>query len=189
MFWIGSHTIRSDSEPELAAAGTLTGSGRFTQRPWPSAFTVSGMSGIGWPCVTTRVSERPIISVPRVTMKDGIRALVTISPAISPKNGPTQSAASMATRMIQSSCCPVVPDGIQRTISQPATAADRPTTEPTATSNSPEIMTMVMPAATISITVIWPKRLPMLIGDRKRSFETCMMTTRMASTPIAWIRL
>jgi hypothetical protein len=189
MFWMGSQTTRSESDPEAAAAGTSTGSGRLTQRPCPSAFTPSGMSGMGWPCVTTSVRLRPIIRVPRVTMKDGIRALVTMRPATSPKNGPTQSAARMARRMIQASCWPVTAEGIQRTISQPATAADSPTTEPTATSNSPEIMTMVMPAATISITVIWPSRLPMLIGDRKRSLETCMMTTRMARTPIAWMRL
>jgi hypothetical protein len=71
----------------------------------------------------------------------------------------------------------------------PATAADRPTTDPTETSNSPAIMTRVMPAATISITVICPRRLPMLTGDRKRSLATCMMTIRTARTPRAWIRL
>ena len=72
---------------------------------------------------------------------------------------------------------------------QPATAADSPTTEPTATSNSPEIMMMVMPAATISMTVIWPSRLPMLTGDKKRSLAICMRTISKASTPSAWIRL
>ena len=72
---------------------------------------------------------------------------------------------------------------------QPATAADRPTTEPTETSNSPAIMTIVMPAATINMTVICPKRFPTLAGDRKRSLAICMTTIRIASTPSAWIRL
>ena len=48
------------------------------------------------------------------------------------------------------------------------TAADSATTEPTEMSNSPEIMTIVMPAATISGTAIWPIRLAMLIQLRKR---------------------
>ena len=72
---------------------------------------------------------------------------------------------------------------------QPATAADNPTTEPTETSNSPAIMTIVMPAATISMTVICPSRLPTFAGDRKRSFAICMTTIRIASTPSACIRL
>jgi hypothetical protein len=51
------------------------------------------------------------------------------------------------------------------------------------------MMTSVMPAATISMTVIWPSRLPMLTGDRNRSLAICMMMIRMARTPSAWIRL
>ena len=41
---------------------------------------------------------------------------------------------------------------------QPATAADNPTTDPTETSNSPAIITIVIPAATMSMTVICPSR-------------------------------
>ena len=79
--------------------------------------------------------------------------------------------------------------GIQRTMIQPPTAADRPTTEPTDTSNSPEIITIVMPAATISMTVIWPSRFETFAGDRNRSFTICMITIRMSRTPSAWMRL
>ena len=35
-----------------------------------------------------------------------------------------------------------------------------------------------MPAATISITVIWPSRLETFAGDRNRSFTICMITIR-----------
>ena len=160
----------------------LSGSGSFTQRPCPKARMMSGMSGIGWPCVTTSVRLRAIISVPSVTMKDGMRAFVTTRPAKRPKSGPTSSGSKSPMAMTHQTWSADVATGIQRTMIQPATAADRPTTEPTETSNSPEIMTMVMPAATISITVIWPSRLPMLIGDRKRSLAICMTTMRIART-------
>ena len=63
---------------------------------------------------------------------------------------------------------------------QPATAADKPTTEPTETSNSPAIMTIVIPAATISIIVICPSRLPTLTGERKRSLAICITTIRIS---------
>ncbi len=72
---------------------------------------------------------------------------------------------------------------------QPPTAADRPTTEPTDTSNSPEIIAIVMPAATISITVIWPSKLETFAGDRNRPFTICMITIRMRRTPSACMRL
>ena len=55
-------------------------------------------------------------------------------------------------------------------------------------SNSPEIMTMVMPAATISGTAICPIRLAMLIQVRKRGDRIDMTTIRIARTASAWIR-
>ena len=99
MFWIGSQTNRSANEPEFASPVKSIGSGSFTQRPWPNARIDSGMSGIGWPCVTTRVRLRAIISVPSVTMKDGIRALVTTRPAKRPNSGPTSSGATSPAAM------------------------------------------------------------------------------------------
>ena len=122
-------------------------------------------------------------------MNDGMPALVTTVPANTPMAGPTSSGASNPTRITQTAWSAALATGIQRTRSQPATAADRPTTAPTATSNSPEIMMIVMPAATISITVIWPRRLLTLIGDRKRSLAICMTTISSARTASAWIRL
>ena len=189
MFWIGSQTKRSASEPDSARPEKSNGSGRFTQRPWPKARIGSGMSGMGWPCVTTSVRLRAIISVPRVTMKEGMCALVTTIPANIPIAGPTSSGTKTPARITHVAWSAAVGTGIHRTISHPATAADKPTTAPTATSNSPEIMMTVMPAATISMIVIWPRRFEMLIGERKRSLAICMRTMSSTSTPSAWMRL
>jgi hypothetical protein len=46
-------------------------------------------------------------------------------------------------------------------------------------------MITVMPAATISMIVIWPRRFETLIGDRKRSLAICMRTIKRTSTPSA----
>ena len=51
------------------------------------------MSGIGCPCVTTKVRLLPIISIPSVTMNEGILAFVTMKPTNRPSRGPTKSGA------------------------------------------------------------------------------------------------
>ena len=84
------------------------------------------MSGIGWPCVTTSVRLRAIISIPSVTMNDGIFALVTMKPTISPSSGPTNSGAIRPERdHPPADAASAFAAGIHRTMIQPATAADR----------------------------------------------------------------
>ena len=91
MFWTGNQAMRDS--PDFSQPAKLIGTGSWTQRPWPNQVTARGMSGIGWPRVTTSVRLRAIISVPSVTMKDGIFALVTTIPTSSPSSGPTNSGA------------------------------------------------------------------------------------------------
>jgi hypothetical protein len=112
-------------DPEPAKPEKLKGSGSLTQRPWPKLRTISGISGMGCPWVTTRVRLRAIISVPSVTMKDGILAFVTTSPANSPNSGPTNNGTSRPSAMIHQTWSAALATGIQRTMIQPATAADR----------------------------------------------------------------
>ena len=142
-------------------------------RPWPITLKASGRFEMTCPPVTTKASERAIISMPSVTMKDGIRPLVVMTPFTKPIAGPISS--DRITAGTTPICC----------INAAETAAASATTEPTEMSNSPEIMTMVMPAATIRLTAIWPIRLAMLIQVRKRGERIDMMTTRTASTASA----
>ncbi len=122
-------------------------------------------------------------------MNDGILALVTMNPTKAPSSGPTNSGVMRPSAITHQGCPSALDAGIHRTMIQPATAADNPTTEPTETSNSPAIITMVMPAPTISMIVICPSRLPTFAGERKRSLAICIATIRIVSTPSAWIRL
>ena len=128
------------------------------------------------PPVTTKASERAIIMVPSVTMNDGMRPLVVTMPFSQPLAGPISSESST----------PATTPYCSMTVAE--TAADSATTEPTEMSNSPAIMTMVMPAATISGTAIWPIRLAMLIQLRKRGDRLDITTTSTSSTASAWIR-
>ncbi len=128
------------------------------------------------PPVTTKASERAIIMVPSVTMNDGMRPLVVTMPFSHPLAGPISSESSTPATMPYCSM----------TVAE--TAADSATTEPTEMSNSPAIITMVMPAATISGTAIWPIRLAMLIQLKKRGDRLDITTTSTSSTASAWIR-
>jgi hypothetical protein len=68
-------------------------------------------------------------------------------------------------------------------MSSAAAAAVSATTEPTEMSSSPDIMMIVMPAATTRFTAICAMRFVMFVGLANRGNMTVMTAIRISSTP------
>ena len=141
-------------------------------------------------------------SVPRVTMKDGMRVHTSSSPLIKPRKAPVSRATAIEARPLMparemsrlSTNWLPMPKGINST--SPAgpllaammnMSALKPSVEPTDRSNSPEIMSMVTPTAMMPcdaalVTMEAMERPSIICGGQPVSAQVAMMKNSRTDT-------
>ena len=96
-------------------------------------------------------------SMPRVTRNDGMPARVVSRPLSMPTNPPVRIPKRAPTTQLSANCC----------IASPETTPQSATTEPTERSNSPAMMTIVIPTARMDTNVVCRRMFVQFSGDRK----------------------
>src|SRR5882757_6104724 len=119
----------------------------------PSALQVR----CGKPSVTNSAVPRTTKSMPSVTRKDGILSWVTNQPLTSPMKAATTSATS---RPVSSEVRPLLN-------SVHISTGEKPNSEPTERSNSPDVISSVMASAISPSSTVKASVLEMFCGDRK----------------------